>query len=317
MLYNKERKELFLNQYTENEASVKVIRSRFNQIGKYERHFDKDLCDFTTELDDLFSLIPSRTTKSIMWLYSIIKNYCNWCIANGFSKTNINPTFMISNKDLESYVNKIAQKFQWIINREELYEMCELLYNPRDKATLALVFEGVKGRANLDDSFEELLNLKNEHIHEKECEIEVYRNDGFIRMVSVHPKTMEYVIEAINATDYYEGNGEHPKNKVTPLTESNYFLRPIKTKRSAFKPNRTIINNIFRIIKKYTDMPFLNPLKTFQSGMLVACMELEEEKGSSLETEDYFWVATKKFGQLDSVSYSLKQLYMKFKELVE
>ena len=317
MLYNKDRKELFFSQYTENEASIKVIRSRFNQIGKYEHQFNKDLCDFTTELNDLFSLIPSRTTKSIIWLYSVIKNYCNWCITNGFSKTNINPTFMISNKNLENYVSKIAQKFQWIMNRDELYEICELLYNPRDKATLSLIFEGIKGRTNINDSFEELLNLKKEHIHEQECIIEAHRNDGFVRPVSVHPQTMEHVIESINATEYYESNGEHPRGKVTPLVESDYILKAIKTKRTTEKPSRTLINNIFRVVKKHTDMPFLNPLKTFQSGMLVACAEMEEEKGSPLETDDYVLIVTKKFGQLDSISYSLKQIYMNFKELTK
>ena len=64
-------------------------------------------------------------------------------------------------------------------------------------------------------------------------------------------------------------------------------------------------------------MPFLNPLKTFQSGMLVACAEMEEEKGSPLETDDYVLIVTKKFGQLDSISYSLKQIYMNFKELIK
>jgi hypothetical protein len=318
VLYNEERKRQFIKQYTENDGSLKVLRSRFNQIGKYEAEFEKDLCDFTTELRELFVLIPSRTTKSIEWLYNVIKTYCDWCIRNGYSKTNINPTIFIDKSDLEGFVSKIAQKYQWIMSRDELYEICDMLYNPRDKATLAMIFEGIRGRANKKDSFEELLNLQNKHVHEKECIIEAHRNDGTVRFINVDPRTMQYVLEAIEATEYYEGNGQHPRGKVTPLVESDYVLRGIKSlKYDTVEPNRTIITNIFRIIKKHADMPFINAIKTFQSGMLVTCVKMEEEKGRPLETADYVNIVTMKFGQLDSVAYSLKQMHMKFKELIK
>lgn len=58
-------------------------------------------------------------------------------------------------------------------------------------------------------------------------------------------------------------------------------------------------------------------VKTFQSGMLVTCVKMEKEKGRPLEAADYVNIVTMKFGQLDSVAYSLKQMHMKFKELIK
>lgn len=318
VIYNKEIKEQFINEITENEGSTKVLTSLFNQIGKYEHEYKKDLYDFTSELRELYMSMPTRTFKSMTWKHSIIKNYCGWAIEKGYSKTNINPAVFISNKELENYVSNVAQKYQWIMSRDDLYEIAEMLYNPRDKATLALVFESFKGRANINDSFEELLNLKKEHVHEDELTIEKHRNNGRIKAVTVDSRTMKYVVEAIEETKYYDGNGQHPKGKFTPLIESDYVIRGIASKRNMNNaaPNRTLITNIFKIIKKYCDMPFLNAIKTFQSGMLVTCAEMEEEKGKPLETEDYVNIATKKFGQLISISYSLKQQYMRFKQLL-
>lgn len=313
MLYNKERKELFIEYYTKNEDSKKVLMSRFNHIGKYEHQYGKDLCDFTLNFIDLLSLIPSKTVNSIKHLYSIINDYCYWCISQGYSKTNINPTFLVCSKDLEKYVSKIAQEYQWVLSRNKLYEMCDMLYNPRDRAALVLLFDGIKGRANKEDSFEELLNLKKEHINERDCEIEVHRNDGTVEVVKVPQKTIEYVVDAIDTDKYYEKNGNHSRGKTSCLVESDYILRMVKTKRSTLTPNRTLITNIFRVIKEHTDMPFITPLKTFQSGMLVTCAEMEKEKGRPLTTEDYDLIVVEKFRQLKSISYSLKQMYQRVK----
>jgi integrase len=317
MFYNKEIKEQFIKQYTENEGSIKVITSLFNQIGKIEERYEKDLVNFASDIRDVYLMLISRTNASIESKHSIIKSYCDWAIKNGYSKTNINPTIFIDRKDLLGFVSVTAQKFQYIMSRDDLYEILDNIYNARDKAVVALLFEGIRGRANKEDSFEEILNLKRTNFDLDNNVVECIRNDGQTRPVKVDPRTMKYVIDAFDATEYYQGNGEHTRGARTPLLESDYLLRSIKTENAPDKPLRSMVTNIFRVIKLYTDMPFINAEKVFQSGMLVTCAEMEEEKKTELTMEDYTWIVEQKFGQQPTIAFSLKQKYMKFKKLTE
>lgn len=317
MFYNKEVKEQFIKQYTENEGSIKVVESLFKQLGKIEVQYGKDIVDFASDIKDVYLLLPSRTNASIEWKHSIIKNYCDWAIKNGHSKTNINPTIFIDRKDLLSYVSVTAQKFQYITSRDELYEVLDVLVNPRDKAIPALIFEGVRGRSNIEDSFEEILNLKKDNCDFNTNVVECIRNDGRRRYVEVDPRTMKYIEETFESVEYEQNNGNHLKGTTIPLVKSDYLLRAIKSQNTSEEPSRTMINNIFRIVKKHTDLPFINAEKMFQSGMLVTCAEMEEKLSRELTMTDYEWVVDTKFGQNVTIAYSLKQRYMKFKKLTE
>jgi len=317
MLYNEKLKEQFIHQYSDNDNSKKVLRSFFNSVSKIETDFEKDLSNFSADdLVSLFSLIPSRTIKSIIFKQAIIKDYINWVMKKTQdSNITINPAIMYEKKDLQRFVSKTAQQFQYIKNRDAMYKFCDMLNNERDAALFALIYEGVRGRSNIEDSFEEICNLRTEHVHQFTNRITAVRNDGEVREVDVDSRTMELVMDAIEQKEYHDGNGEHPKGKISELMDTDYVIKGIKTIRQTEQPQRTLITSIFKIIKKYTGMPFLTPIKVFESGMLATCAELEKEKGELQET-DYKDVVLK-YGQNHTIWYGLKEKYLMFKEMTD
>jgi hypothetical protein len=221
----------------------------------------------------------------------------------------------------QQYINQVAQKKSYI-TIDELYDYCSQLYNYIDKAILALLFEGVKGRSDIDHSFEELRNLKMTDIFPENNAIIATRDPDkehlskTTRVISVDPRTMDILVAACKEDAYHKSNGEAKgKFAIMPIKNTPYLIRTIEKLASA-DDGRIAVGNIssrFKNFRKYTGIKYLTPTLIFQSGMLYRLLKTEEEIGEELKPED-FRQAFRNL-ELDERNWSsLKEMYESYKQ---
>ena len=313
-LFNPERKNRFLSEEYPNKSTRLTYASLLVAVGKFELEKDKDVCDFSlSEAVELLIGLKKKTLKSLNVAQTIIIKYIDWCIEEKYSKTFINSFKMIDKEDLKKYTHKIAQKNSYI-DRERLYQIADQLYNYVDQAILVLIFEGVKGRSDIDHTFEELRNLKKRDLLPQSNVIIVTRDNGETRRIKVHEKTMDILLQASEETHYHKLNGEATgRFAIMPLKENEYVLRTLNVKNSEDdKITSGSIGTRFVKFREYTGFHFLNPTTIFKSGMLERCEEKEKELGE-LKNEDYRQMFRNV--KLDDRGwFGLKEIYKVYKE---
>lgn len=313
-LFNPDRKNRFLNENYPNEATRTTYTSLLINIKKFEEEKDKDVCDFSlSEAIELLIGLKKKTLNSLDVAQTILVKYIDWTIEEKYSKTFINSFKLIDKDDLRKYTHRIAQRNSYI-SREKLYEITGQLYNYIDKAILVLLFEGAKGRSNVDHTFEELRNLKFNDIIPEANIVDVTRDDGTKRSIKVDKRTMDILVAASKETEYFKLNGEGKgRFAVMPLKNTDYILRTLDVESSeGDKITPSSISTRFKNFREFTGLKFLNPTLVFQSGMLERAEEKEKEKGTLLP-EDYRLLYTN-VNLDDRRWFSLKEMHEAFKK---
>ena len=311
---NSDRKNRFLKEQYPNESTRSTYESILVATSKFELEKDKDLCDFSlSEAIELLIGLKKKTFNSLDVAQTIIVKYIDWCIEEKYSKTFINTFKLIDKEDLKKYTHRIAQRHSYI-DRERLYQIAGELYNYIDKAILVLPFEGIRGRTEINHTFEELRNLKYSDIIPELNIVTVTRDDDTQRHIKVDPRTMVILVEAIKETDYHKLNGEAKgRFAVMPLKQTPYILRTLDVESSQDeKITASSIGTRFVKFREYTGVKFLNSTLVFQSGLLEKCAEKEKEVGE-LKVDDYKQLYRDL--NLDDRRYSaLKEMYETFKK---
>lgn len=295
-LYNPDRKMKFLEEEYPNEATRTTYKSLLSIISVYENEKDKDLCDFSyADAVELLIGLRRKSLQSLNVAHTVIVKYTDWCIDPNqfYSKTGFNAFKLIRPEEKEKYVHQIAVKKSYFTREEIFGEVINQLYNYIDKAIIALIFEGVRGRSENGYSFEELRNLKKKDIMPESNQVVVTRYDeDYIeqkRVVEVSPETMSILVKAREEEEYHKDNGNASgKLAILPLRDNDYLIRTIANNWFGDDERATInsIHTRFKAIREYTGVKFLNATLVFQSGLLEKCEKLEEIKGE-LTTQDY------------------------------
>lgn len=314
-LYNHEQKVRFLEEEYPNDNTRQTYASALISVAKFEKDKNKDLCDFSyNDVVDLMIGLKKKTYKSLDVSQTIMVKYVDWAIREGYNQTGLNAFKLLSKDDLKKYTHKIAEKKSYI-TRERLYEIADALYNPIDKAILVLLFEGVRGRAEIENTFEELRNLKMSDVHPITNTIDVTKNNGLPRTIKVDERTMNILLRAIDQDEYYYKNGTATgKFKSRLLKGTNYVIRTIDVE-NGYDGDKVSSQSICtKLIKfrQWTGVSFLNPTLVFQSGLLERCEELEELYGE-LEP-DHYKLVYRELELDDRIWYSLKELYESYKQ---
>lgn len=280
--YNPERKVRFLEEEYPNDSTRETYASILRNSAKFEKDKSKDVCDFSySEIVDLMIGLGKKTSKSLNVTKTILIKYVDWCYDQKYTSTP-NQIKLLTKENLLKQTNQIAQKNS-IITRDEMYDICNNLYNPIDRAVIALPFEGVRGRTEIDNTFEELRNLNTADVLVNENTVIATRNNGERRYVQVDKRTTDILVAAINQKDYYKGNGDAKgRFAIMPLKDTGYVLRTIAGRENANLDDKIIatsINNKFKNIRTYTGISFLTPTTLFQSGLIERCEILEKEIG--------------------------------------
>jgi hypothetical protein len=320
-LYNHEQKVRWLEETYRNDDTRQTNSSILISASKFEQDKVKDLCNFSyADVVELMIGLKRKSFQSLDVSQTIIVKYVDWCIQEGYSKTGINAFKLLTNKDLKKYTHQVAIKNSYI-TRERLYEICNELYNYTDKAILVLLFEGIRGRTEIDNSYEEIRNLKPEDVMPEANAIRAIRNPdkdnptGKKRYVQVDKRSIDILLLAIQQTEYHKSNGKATgRFAIRPLKDNGYVIRTIDNNLDLKddKIASASISTKFNKIRLYTGIHFLTPTLVFQSGLIEKIEEKEKEFGE-LKPEHYRQIY--KDLELDErLWYKLKEIYEAYKQ---
>lgn len=304
-LYNEDIKTRFLSERY-SEVTAKGYRQIFGKTFSTESFLKKDLYDFSySEIKEVLDGLGAKSTASLSKSKTIIKKYIDWAIYEGYRTSAIDMIDLFSKKDLKKSVNRVNK---FIRNREELYQICDQIYNPQDACLIALLYEGVRGRTENESTFEELKNLKVEDVNVAKNMLRLTKNDRTNRPLVVHEKTMQIIKNAIDEEFYYQDNG----NSVAPtakrvLNKTQHVLRTVQREDSGEQISTQAINSKFKKIKIWADRPYLNPTVVYQSGQIDRLNALKNELGELTHTE--FKKICQEWGLKEENFFNLQDMY--------
>jgi len=312
-LFNMELKNDFLNEKYPNESTRMTNASILRSVGRFELEKNKDLSKFSyEELKELLIGMNKKSLDSLEVSYTIIMQYLDWCLDKNYSSMNV--LKLIDKEELPKYINQVAKKNSYFTRERLFSDVIDKLYNYVDKAMVAILFEGGRGRSLSDHTFEELRNLKDTDINPEINLITVTRDNGEERDIKVSQKTMDILVSATKEMEYHKLNGEGKgRFAIRPLKQTPYILRTLDVEFSdGDKITSSCIVTRFTKFREYTGIKFLNPTLVFQSGLLERCEEKEKEKGE-LQNEDFRQIYLNV--NLDPRRwFSLKEMYEAFKK---
>jgi len=310
-IYNEEVKNRFLEKYEgKTEYAYKRV---FLNSANIEEVLGKDLYDFSIEemKQVLYNLDPKNLATS-QSLGSIVKNYIDWAIKEGYRKSNINPLEKIYTEWYEQFVGDK----KLYITENELVHIEGLCNNYQDIALIRILFEGAGGK-----SWVEVRNLKKNDIIKDENAIILTDENGNKRKLNVSTRCIEFLIEASEETKYFKKNAEMDHERIrnyADLAENDYVFRPCHTRLN--EPNREIqqhtINRRIREVSDLIGSDYLTPRSVFISGMIKYAKDLLIETGK-LEREEYEKICKRFNYNVNSIALlkktvnieTIKQLY--------
>lgn len=288
-LYNSQRKRDFLNEVYSNPSTRKTNELYLTKLCFFEKLMEKDVCDFDKEeLIDLLKNLYSESENSLNVIFAVICTYNDWCIYNRYSKSKFPNYKCITKEDKRNCVYK--RKF---FTRDEMYAMCDKLYNYGDKGIIVSLFENIRGRPILKNSFEEIRNLKKTHLIPEANVVIATRDNDTDRLVKIHPKSMEILVKASQEEEYFKENGQAKGTFATrPYRDTDYIFRTIENGSFSIDNDDRInvgsIENKFRNIRRYLNLESLNATILFDSGLLEKCEVKLKEVGTNKLKPEHF-----------------------------
>lgn len=308
-LYNDAVKKKFIKQFKEEEQPQLI--SIFRKGTEQEKYLNKDIYDFNSkEILELLTLLNRSTLSSIMSCWSHITKYIDWAIYQKITRGSTNLSRNLNINDVRNCLDKGKKIY---ITLDEFKIMLETLVNPRDKAILILLFEGVQGY-----EYSEILNLKRQDIEEA-----IKNNNALIvkdnkygqRYVKVSDECLKICLESANQIVYQKKNGcSQAYKKDIILSDTDYVIKNSRTGKSSV----SIILNTMRYLfsPDFFDYPYINPTRIKRSGVLYEGFKVYKEKGK-LVTEDYINIIQKRSERYEDVHkkvYKVKE-YMNEDEI--
>jgi hypothetical protein len=316
VMYNREFKERFLEESDIEPSTQKTYRFVLEKAEATELNLGKDIYAFTPyECDVLINSFSRRSTQMVSVIISVLKRYMDFCISNNqVEKDYFNYFSTISGQpDFKKYVDKTALENKFI-TFDGLLEIQKILRNAQDMVQVELLFCGVNGKEG-----EELLNLKvKDVIAEKRTNI-----NGVVKIESakiilpnreipITNRTHGIIVDAVDQTEYYKGNGEcisDVKNETMPINRTEYVLRAGGSTKSGKLTYPTLQMRINRI-KEFFGNPYLTLTSIWHSGMLYQLSQIKETKGD-VTKEDYQKI-NKLFGYGENYWYQSKVRFSPF-----
>ena len=279
---DRELKEEFLNDMNNefSEAITHVAKSLLlTKITKTEVDLGKDFFNFSPrEIETTLRDFRAKSLGSLNTYWSIL---CKYLVYANERRDNVDITIvkMLSSKDLEQYVNKVAEKDRYK-TRDELHNMLLNGVNPQDQAMLVLLFEGVSGKA-----YSEIVNLKVSDIDIEAGIIKTAR-----KTVKIEDKRSLFIInEAIKQEFYITDNKYH--TMVEFCMDSPYFIKKIQYKNTNDCTTPVSVSRLKLKIQQFTEeigRAHLTGKTVYNSGLAERFMNRfgYEVNPSDVSTED-------------------------------
>lgn len=286
-----------------------AVENLMYKVSAFEINFKqgRDFYEFSyEEMIGMFQAFGSSSQATIGVYISILKKYLDFCIENGYLKNHINLLENTNGSQL-SYLVHQGKVRNRIVKREQIYNLVEgKIYNNQDRAFMLLIFEGIKGKENI-----ELCNLKEEDINIKTCEIKVgifksvekkdeYGNIKILQIkvgdkIKVIPRRLMNIIELMmNGNVYYLGNGKYKgkqeiEQQLMPKSECPYLFRPmVRSSGNNLQFNNLIIQRRILSLLKDDDMKlsYVTVTSLYNSGLVEREVKYSKEFLSDRKDED-------------------------------
>ena len=189
---NPDRKKRYMEmKYQSDILPPGSLERLFKKVDSFEKRKGKDCSEFNSkEILTFLTMNNDRSLSVIDNRNSMLSNYTDWCLTNGFIKTGQNHYEELTIDDLKRCLNKEKMK-ESVISRNDLLEAIKELQNPRDQFILLGIFEiGVKRHfadlvnVSIDDFDREnnVLKLTNREVivSDQLCDLAMAANENLI-----------------------------------------------------------------------------------------------------------------------------------------
>ena len=285
-------KQEYLNTKPTSTAESEFFVLRY--FDDYEETVGKSVYNLNlTELNEMFSAFRNSSEESAGKNKSILVSYIDYCITKKVVNHMENRAKYI---EIDNFVSKQATSKRYV-NKNQLRESQNRLYNEQDQLLLWLPFISVLGRTAKGCSKEEIINLTiDDAFPEKNMLILRQNNGKFRELHNVDHFIFDLIRDAYEQNMYVENNGEQTSNerlggdpRRIPINQTGEFSRyvfriPGKDKFEPFKAS--LLNSRMRKIQEILDNKYITWTSLYLSGMIQMAMEIYNEKGEV--TDDDF-----------------------------
>jgi integrase len=312
VFYNSEIKNRFIDESDYSSNTKITISQMFDVTCETEEFYNKDIYEMSdSEIAEVLDNFDATSYETIYSRTSYLASYVDWCIKEGYLKTNINNVRLhFGSENIKTYVKKPALKYK-ILTKENFDHLIEFCINDQDKAMFLLLYNGARGRQIQENSLEELRNLKWDDINEENNTITLKRNDEnkiiAERTIEVEPYVIKVLRDAYNQEKFIKNNGEltewskKKSNTHLKLLNTEYVLAPTIIGGYGRIPAQVISQRI-RVIRKFYKNPFITIANIWYSGMVEYGKKIKQKTGRELIGDDYREICIR-FGH-DTVYYS-------------
>lgn len=279
-LYNREQKIMFIDslpQY-ENKRVKKNYENLFYSISNYEKQLNKDFCKMNVpEAKMIIASLKILSISSLITIITLLRDYSNWCIANG--KTNSeNSLLKIQSSDFDlsfSIQSKLLKSPEQLNNILTVaFGNEETAYQKQSKLIAWLLYYGF--------SVEDIKHLTNSDVLNFEKIIYNYPTDSeYFKLILNLMKECEKLYEIKTF------NGRGGSEKIEYLSDSKFIIRSKTNSRSdpsGVVSDTIILNRIRDINSEYSNntgvLVELTVDRIVKSGIFHRLYQYEKDNGS-------------------------------------
>lgn len=275
----KDNIERFILEYAKEKIiSETTIRAYLKFALKYEEIYNKNLTEFSIEeilrmIKDCHSISIGSIQNRVMCL----ERFCNWLAQN--NNVTVSNNFAHINKDmLKPCLDKERCKLK-MIDRAEIVEWENLLYNWTDKAIIELLFLGAQGKQGREYCF-----FDNDNVDYLNKKIRFYTG----KEVSVDERCLEILNNAFNETKLLPYTRKRAKNVISygiykEAVNVRFENNEITDDGAADRRYRFVQRRLKDVLKDYLGVDLI-PQNIRDSGLLYY-IKLDIEKKSTTFSE--------------------------------
>lgn len=243
-MYNKHRKESFLEFYGKNTNYEKIIRT-FEQIEYLEKQYGKDASDFTlSQIIEYLKSCGYGSVNSLAQKVSALRKYTDKCIADSLTIDGINHYREVDIPLLEKCINQYKSN-ETLFTEGDIWDICERLINVRDQAMIMSVFNGIYGLRG-----EELSNLEIGDLN-RENNIVLLKNELGERKMEVTSDLMKLLVSSALEDRFFSFD----KSRVISFLDSRLVFKEKRINNNPISVNTARIAKL-KVYLKITKLTF-------------------------------------------------------------
>jgi integrase len=275
---NPDLKKRFLKQYV-----GKTVDSYYGILKKassvFEKKFKRDIyTSNSNDANDIIQMMNARTANAAHVYRTVLANYVDFCIREGYEvPSTINWFKIITKDDLKTMIGNSKIKVEGYVTRKELYQIAEKFEeNYSYIVPYILAFESVRG-----NKWEELFNLKKQDLDFSNNSIIITNlEDNTIKRTieNVDPISMDIIKKGLNAQSIFVQN----EKDLGQYSDSDYILKGYKGQPMKYNTFYGKINSKVNNVLGYK----FAPLTAWRSGLYERLLKREIQKENELKIDN-------------------------------